>query len=240
MLNKPKLFLTQRSQEKELMDMGSEFYTQSEYVDCLEKLFDVNLLLGFFHGTKRLLKRFSKTSTILDIGCGGGLFLLHLSKHFPHMRMRGVDISTDAIHLAQQKRVFWQQRHFAKYVSFQLQQQPDFAAIKQRFDILLATLVFHHVDEDELVTFLQGAYQNAKQAVIINDLHRHWIAEWFYACTSPFLFRNRLITHDGLISIRRGFTRRELTLLLQKANIQNYDIKWCFPFRWRVILWKVQ
>ena len=218
--------------------MGSEFYTHSEYVDCLEKLFSLNILLGFFHSTKRLLKQFPKQSTILDIGCGGGLFLLNLSKHFPDMPMHGVDISADAIHLAKQKLSLWQKKDLARDVSFQLQPQPDLSSIKQRFDILLATLVFHHVDEDELITFLQGAYQNANRAVIINDLHRHWIAEWFYACVSPFLLRNRLITHDGLISIRRGFTRRELELLLSKANIQNYDIKWSFPFRWRVIMWK--
>ena len=98
---------------------------------------------------------------------------------------------------------------------------------------------FYKVDlqkDDDLVIFLQQAYLGAKQAVIINDIHRHWLPHALYPLISSLLFRNRLITHDGLVSIRRAFTRAEWELLLAKAGITNYKITWCFPFRWQVVL----
>lgn len=230
--------ITKRSQQKELIDLGPNYYSHQEYKDCLKKLFHINKFFGFFHDTKKLLAHFSKESTLLDFGCGGGLFLLHLSKHFPKMSMLGLDINSEAIDEAQQELEIWQKKRFATHVTFQFHQQTDAILMKNQFDIVLATLVCHHLSDNELIDFLRLAYKNARQAVIINDIHRHILAHWLYALLSPILFRNRLITHDGLISIQRGFTRSEWKLLLKKADISNYQIKWCFPFRWRLILWK--
>jgi SAM-dependent methyltransferase len=220
--------LTHRSQEKELIDLGPDYYTHHEYIDCLKKLFHVNKILGFFNSTVKLFRLFPKNSTVVDVGCGGGLFLLHLS----------IDISSEAINLAQLTLQQWQTKDTALNVRFQLQSQPELILDTNSIDILLATLVCHHLTDNELINFLQLAFNNARQAVIINDLHRHYLPVWFYSWLSPILFRNRLITHDGLISIKRGFTRAEWKLLLRTANIHTYQIKWCFPFRWRIILWK--
>lgn len=228
----------ERSQEKELLDLGPAFYSHDEYSQCLKKLFQVNQLLGFFQSTIKILGSFSKESTVLDVGCGGGLFLLNLSKYFPNMQMLGIDISAAAITDAQQSLHRWQQKNPHPQVSFQFQQQAQLDFPENSFDIILATLVCHHLNDEELIDFLKQAYFAAEKAVIINDLHRHPVAHWLYALVSPLLFRNRLITHDGLISIRRGFTRAEWRLLLEQAGIQRYQLKWCFPFRWRLVLWK--
>lgn len=229
---------TERSQEKELLDLGPEYYKHDEYIQCLKKLFLINKLLGFFRSTKQLLNKFSKDSTLLDVGCGGGLFILHLSKYFPNMKMLGMDISTAAISDAEQSLKTWKENKPDTQVFFQLQERTQLHFTKNSFDIILATLVCHHLNDDELISFLQQAHLAASKAVIINDLQRHRLAHWLYGLLSPLLFRNRLITHDGLISIRRGFTRAEWQLLLHKAGIHNYQLKWCFPFRWKLILWK--
>lgn len=228
----------ERSQEMELLDLGPEYYNHDEYIQCLKKLFHINKLFGFFHGTIKTLKSFSKESTLLDVGCGGGLFILHLSKFFPHMQMLGMDISAAAITDAEQSLQIWQKKTPHIQVSFQFQKQAQLNFAKNSFDIILATLVCHHLSDKELIDFLKQAHFAAGKAVIINDLHRHRVAHWFYGLLSPLLFRNRLITHDGLISIRRGFIRVEWQLLLQQAGIHNYQLKWCFPFRWKLILWK--
>lgn len=229
---------TNRSQKKELIDMGPEYYTQEEYVQCLKKLFLVNKLLGFFRSTKKMLKQFSGTSSLLDIGCGDGLFILHLSKKFPQMQMIGIDISPSAINAADQSLKLWRKSNGNIHVSFKLQEQPELNVSENSVDIILATLVCHHLSDEELVIFLKQIYSAATKTVIINDLHRHPIAYWLYSLISPLLFRNRLITHDGLISIERGFTRMEWKLLLKQAGIHHYKLKWYFPFRWKLILWK--
>ncbi|CEK12241.1 methyltransferase [Legionella hackeliae] len=229
--------MIKRSQEKELIDLGPDFYNQAEYKDCLKKLFQVNKVLGIFRSTRKLLKRHPKQATLLDIGCGGGLFLLNLSQHFPEMRMLGIDINEEAIVDAQKALKEWQTKNPSSHLSFQTEHF-EYSISNNNFDILLATLLCHHLSDEELVLFLQQSYNHAKQVVIINDLHRHWLAYWLYAFISPWLFRNRLITHDGLISIKRGFTRAEWKTLLAKANIANYHLKWCWPFRWQLILRK--
>lgn len=225
-----------RSTEKEFIDLGPSFYTLEEYSDCLKKLFRVNALLGFFRSTVNILKCFPNDSSLIDVGCGGGVFLLNLSKYYPKMTLLGIDVSETAIELAREELV--RLRRPAEKVQFQLQNQRALELPETSVDIVLATLVCHHIDDDDLIPFLQNAYLAARLAVIINDLHRHALAYWFYKKISSPLFRNRLITHDGLVSIQRGFTRAELESLLKKANISHYQIKWGFPFRWRVILWK--
>lgn len=225
-----------RSQEKELIDLGPDYYTHDEYVECLKKLFFINKFLGFFRGTLKILKKYSQHSTLLDIGCGGGLFILNLSRFFPHMQMHGIDISRQAIDEAQLSLHSWKKNKPNLRVFFQWQQQEQL--VKNSFDIILATLVCHHLDDNDLVLFLRQTYIAARQAVIINDLHRHHLSYVLYKLICPCFLKNRLIIHDGLISIRRGFIRSEWKLLLQKAGIKNYELKWCFPFRWRLILKK--
>ncbi len=228
----------ERSQEKELIDLGKEYFSQDEYTDCLHKLFRINKLFGFFQSTVKTLRSFPTSSSLLDIGCGGGLFILHLSKLFPEMKMIGIDISSDAISDAEKSRQMWLQKNPHLQVFFHLQNNTKLDFDKNSFDIITATLVCHHLSNEELIEFLKQVYFTANKAVIINDLHRHYFSYWFYRLISPLIFRNRLITHDGLISIKRGFIRKEWHSLLRQAGIQHYQLKWCFPFRWKLILLK--
>lgn len=228
--------LTQRSQEVEWMDLGLEYFTQDEYQHCLQQLFKVNKLLGIFTDTIKQLRFLSPTISVLDIGCGGGFFLLALHKRFPHMSLKGIDICPSAIAVANQA-LSAHPTIPAQAVSFQLQRHKSLDEVTQPIDVILATLVCHHMSDEELIQFLLQASQMAKK-IIINDLQRSFLAQGFYAVLSPLLFRNRLITHDGLISIRRGFKRKELYRLLQAASIRHYQIKWRFPFRWQIIISK--
>lgn len=229
--------MSMRSSEKEFIDLGPNFYTPEEYSDCIKKLFRINKLLGIFRNTKKLLKNCPKQAALLDIGCGSGLFLLNLSLHFPQMQMLGIDVNNEAIAEAEKLLQHWDKKNPQQDLAFKTL---DFKSVisNGNFDILLATLLCHHLNDEELIEFLRHCYSHAEQMVVINDLHRHWLAYWLYALISPWLFRNRLITHDGLISIKRGFTRREWKILLEKANISHYQLKWCWPFRWQLILRK--
>ena len=227
--------LTKRSKEKELLDLGSAFYSPAEYAQCLKLLFKINQILGVFRNTVALLKHFPSNATVVDIGCGGGLFLLHLNQHYPDMHMLGLDISNEAITIAAHELYCWKQNNEHININFQLQESTQLTLAENSVDIILMTLVCHHIEDDALIVFFKDAYKATRKAIIINELHRNMIAYWFYKLLSPFMFRNRLITHDGLISIKRGFTRRELTHLLKRANIKHYKIKWRFPFQWSVV-----
>ncbi|MDI1352537.1 MAG: methyltransferase domain-containing protein, partial [bacterium] len=98
-----KLLFRQRSEEKELLDLGPEFYSLQEYQQCQKILFKINKLLGVFSHTKRFLKHYSSKISVLDVGCGGGLFVLNLSRYFPEVQFTGCDISKDAIEMAKEE-----------------------------------------------------------------------------------------------------------------------------------------
>jgi 2-polyprenyl-3-methyl-5-hydroxy-6-metoxy-1,4-benzoquinol methylase len=225
--------LKTRSDEKELLDLGPAYYSAEEYAHCMKRLFLINRLLGFFKSTVKLLKKFPQDASLLDVGCGDGLFLLHLSQYFPQMQFQGNEISAAGIQLAREAKK--QFLPASQNVTFELLTTPELKLPPQSVDIILTTLVCHHLSNQEIIAFIRAALNSARRAVIINDLHRHKLAYWSYRLLSP-IFRNRLITHDGLISIKRGFVRREWEAILQAAGVQHYKLTWCFPFRWQLTL----
>ncbi|MBA2650177.1 MAG: methyltransferase domain-containing protein [Legionella sp.] len=232
-LNLPTIFFKARSKEKEILDLGPDFYSVKEYHHCQTILFKINKLLGIFSHSKRFLKQFPPDITVLDVGCGGGLSLLNLSVSFPKINFIGCDISKYAIKMAENE----SKNYPSNKITFNLQHQQSLNLPENSVDIILATLVCHHIDDTELGNFFQEALFISRKAVLVNDLHRNMIPYLFYKMFSP-LFRNRLINYDGLISIKRGFKREEICLLLEKANINHFTLKWRFPFCWSLILWK--
>ena len=227
--------LTKRSTQRELIDLGPDHYSPAEYATCLNNLFTINRLLGFFRSTLRVMKRCSNLGSVLDIGCGGGLFLLHLSQRYPSLRMQGIDVSDSAIAQAKQHLAQWRRPN---RVEFSIQEAEALSLPEDSVDLILSTLVCHHIADQDLPIFLRTIHRAARTAVILNDLHRHVLAYGLYKLLCPLVFRNRLIRQDGLVSIQRGFTRQELETLLRQAGIARYELRWGFPFRWQVVLWK--
>ena len=99
---------------------------------------------------------------VLDIGCGGGLFLLHLNRAFPHMPMIGMDISMTAIKEAQSKLKQWKKKFPRIKVNFQLQKNVTLDIPPKSVDIIISTLVCHHLEDDSLSSFLQRLHSCAR------------------------------------------------------------------------------
>lgn len=216
-----------RSLEKELLDLGE--YTSKEYHHCLKLLGRINQLLGGFNSTKRAFQQLNPSS-ILEIGCGGGYLCKRLHQWFPDAQITGIDLCPEAIVHAQ--RLFSEEN-----ITFQ--EQIDYP--NGHFDVVTTMLVCHHMTDEELITFLKESYRISQQAVIINDLHRHLLAYLGFSFIAPFLFPNRLIWHDGRLSIKRSFRKHEWITLLKKAGFSEnqYQLKWNWPFRWTLTLNKV-
>jgi 2-polyprenyl-3-methyl-5-hydroxy-6-metoxy-1,4-benzoquinol methylase len=86
------------------------------------------------------------------------------------------------------------------------------------FDIALASLVLHHMEGPAVGRLLQELHRVASRGVVVNDLRR---GRWPYLVTWLCLHlvsRNRLIHHDGPLSIRRGFLEGELRALAEGAG----------------------
>lgn len=86
-------------------------------------------------------------------------------------------------------------------------------------DIVLASQLVHHLPAQQLIEFCQAADRIARVGVIIADLRRSpWALAAFWVGSRLFGF-DPATKRDGLISVRRGFTRNELAELLRQAGI---------------------
>lgn len=225
--------LSKRSLEKEIIDLGSAHYTKAEYEDCLVKLDRIGRWLGGDSATLSALKKMNPHPlSILDVGCGGGLFTIRIAQKFPQAQVVGIDLNEQAIEFA--KRSLVSMKNPPDNVRFELRTQPKLAEASNSYDVVLSTLVCHHIPDQDLVEFLSAACQVAKRKVIINDLHRHVLAFGLFKLISPVFFRNRLVQHDGPLSVCRAFKYQDLKQYLSalKREPSHYKISWKWAFRW--------
>lgn len=227
--------ISRRSLQPELIDLGPSHYTEEEYSDCLNKLGRIGRYLGGDRATFQAFNTLeSPPESILDVGCGGGTFTLRLAKRYPNTTIVGIDISPAAIAFATE--ALAQATPPLPNVSFLVPETPELNFPDHSFDVVTATLVCHHLSDDTLISFLKKACRTAKKRVIINDLHRHPLALIAFGAIALILFRNRLIWHDGLLSIRRAFTRDDWWKYLDAAGIARNccTVTWHWAFRWIV------
>jgi len=231
--------MKQRSSQLEWLDTG-EHYSPEEYVDCLEKLDRVGRWLGGDRATlAAIAQQFPHPKTILDVGCGGGFFAIKIAENYPQAKVTGIDTNPDAVAFA--RRLLQQLSYSPSNVFFEARNQPQLREPQGLYDIILATLVCHHMKDDVLVAFLKQAFSLANQGIIINDLHRHPVAFAAFKGLAPIFFRNRIVQHDGPLSIRRAFTRNDWESYLNAAEIPKkcYHIDWRWAFRWIVTIKKI-
>ncbi|HEV8051573.1 MAG TPA: methyltransferase domain-containing protein [Parachlamydiaceae bacterium] len=220
---------TNRSYEHELLDLGPAYYSQEEYDHCLVQLARIGRYLGGNSATLDTLNKFPGITSIIDIGCGGGQFAIQLGQEFPDAAIMGIDISSQAIEFSKTR------LSETNVKNVQFKHSTDLRTIgSNSFDIVTSTLVCHHLNDEQLIDFLKQSYRISKQAVVINDLHRHWLAYYGFALIATLFFPNRLIYHDGLLSIKRAFSKQEWMDYLKAADIpwEKCSLTWHWAFRW--------
>ena len=88
-------------------------------------------------------------------------------------------------------------------------------------DVVLVSQVAHHLHADSVIRLFQCCSRLARQAVIVSDLRRHPLATASFRCGGRLLGFDPVTLSDGVTSIRRGFSRRELLNLMNRAGISG-------------------
>lgn len=227
--------MDQRINIPEIMDLGPSHYTSEEYNDCLSQLGRIGRLLGGDRATLWAFKQLPKApKSILDVGCGGGQMTLKLAQRYPKAKVRGIDLSEAAIAFAKGQAI-----PHPRNLKFSICKTPELREPPNSVDVVTSTLVCHHLSDDEIIDFFKRSLKIANEAVIFNDLHRHPLAAALFSGLARTCFRNRLIIHDGLLSIKRAFKRSDLLAYLDAAKIPQkaFSLTWHCPFRWILILY---
>ena len=225
----------ERSSKKEFIDSIPPNYTYDEYNVCIDQLGLIGKWLGGDIATLYALRELNfYPKSILDVGCGGGHLTRKIALAYKNTDVEGIEINPWAIDYAL-NRLHSQN---IPNLRFNHRRNKTLSEPENSVDIVLCSLVCHHMTDDEIVTFLKQAASSAQSAIVINDLHRHRFASILFAIIAPVFFRNRLIVHDGLLSIKRSFIYRDWEFYLSQAGFspEQWTIYWRWAFRWIITI----
>ncbi len=229
--------LTRRASQTELMDdlnsSGADLYR------ALRELDTINYLLGGNYvtltGIDQLIQDISPAEEIhiADLGCGSGDMLRRIRRRMDKRKRRarftGIDANPSVVAYAQ--------RHTQDYYGIDYETldilSPEFSLMK--FDIVAASLFFHHFTSQQLIGFFTQLKQQARVGLVINDIHRHWFSYHSIKILTRFFSVSQMVKNDAPLSVLRGFKRNELSEILREAGVVHYRIKWCWAFRWQVV-----
>jgi SAM-dependent methyltransferase len=88
-------------------------------------------------------------------------------------------------------------------------------------DVVLVSQVAHHLSPESVVRLFRTCDRLARRAVIVSDLRRHPLAALSFGCGGRLLGFDPVTLKDGVTSIRRGFLKRELLALMNRAGVQG-------------------
>lgn len=82
-----------------------------------------------------------------------------------------------------------------------------------RFDIAVGSMFYHHLTDSQ-VTSLINHLSSFCNAALINDLHR--TALTFTGCRIASLFLPSAVSHDALLSVKKGFTEKDFERIIPR------------------------
>ena len=147
--------------------------------------------------TRAILRRVRGARSVLDLGCGQGALLREIRAKL------GIDV-----------------------MGFDLRAAPSATEVPivagdavtdslPRADVAIAVCFVHHLSEEELIRLIRNVSRSCRRFIIL-DLVRHWLPLWLFRIfVAPFL--SRINREDGVTSVRRAFTIRELRRVVNAA-----------------------
>jgi ubiquinone/menaquinone biosynthesis C-methylase UbiE len=87
------------------------------------------------------------------------------------------------------------------------------------FDVGHSSLVIHHLEPADAITFLRELRRVSRVGIIVNDLVRAWV-HWLGALALTRTYaRSQYTRNDGPLSVRRAYTLDELQALINEAGM---------------------
>ena len=103
-------------------------------------------------------------------------------------------------------------------------------------DIVTAALFTHHFSPKQLPAMYAALTRAARLGVVVNDLHRHWLAWAGIWVATRLLSRNTMIRHDAPLSVLRGFRAEDLDRLRAAPSLAGLSYRWRPFFRYLITL----
>jgi SAM-dependent methyltransferase len=220
--------LAKRAIADELMDAPD--LDPATYAAVLRDLARVNRVTMAARPTLAFLDQAPRQSgrlKILDVGYGDGDMLRRIAKWAAARRvavdLTGIDLNPRSEAIARADTpgtmtIDWRTGDYA-----------DLAG--QGWDVILSSLVAHHMTRDQLVAFLRFMQREARVGWLVNDLHRHGFAHAGFPLLAATMRWHPIVRHDGRLSIARSYRPKEWPPILSEAGVSDARVYRAFPFR---------
>jgi 2-polyprenyl-3-methyl-5-hydroxy-6-metoxy-1,4-benzoquinol methylase len=173
---------------------------------------------------------------ILDIACGGGDVVRGVAKLAAKqgvaVEAHGCDINATAVEYAQHA-ADEAKLGGAKFFQFNALVDP----LPEEYDVLMATLFFHHLTNDDGKQLLSRMARAARVGVLIDDLCRNWLGYFYAWAGGRLLTRSSIVHTDGPLSVSAAYTTSEFRQLAHDAGLGNVTIRRHWPQRF-LMSWK--
>ncbi len=224
----------QRSYKKELLDGDS--IPDKDLFQNLKELDVINNLLGGYNMTFSALKKIltkEKTSTIVDIGSGGGDTLKRISAWSKAndytVNLFGIDLKQSCVNYALEN-------HPDASIKFICDDYRNINTHLVQVDIIHACLFCHHLTDLQIIELIQFA-QTHQATLVVNDLQRNRFAYYAIRLLTKLFSKSYLVKNDAPLSVLRGFKKQEWLQLIERAGAKNYSVHYKWAFRYEVIIY---
>lgn len=228
--------LRERAAAAELMD---DFTSGGEELrEALRHLRRLNRLLAAaaptLYGVEKLWKAAGKPDrlSIIDVGAGSGDVNLRLLRWADDRRIAMtitlVDVTEEACEEAG--------RLFCDEPRIRIQRGDLFELAPGCADIITGTQFLHHFTGEALNDAVTSMLKSARLGVVINDIHRHWLAWLAVWLTTRLISSNRYILNDGPLSVAKGFRAEDWRRLKRTTGLTELCYSWRPLFRYAVMI----
>ena len=173
---------------------------------------------------KRVLAKGIERGKAIDVGTGPGIFPIFLSKAFPGIQFKGIDLSPVMIDLAKRNAA---EETSENRIRFEVGSAYSLPCEDHSVDLLLCINTLHHLDRP--MDFFNEAARVLKEGggFVIVDFHRDtspviiWILDLLWR---PF-FRGHPKARDGFIeSVRSSYTLGESRAFLEQSKLKDWKL----------------
>lgn len=212
----------------ELMDQPCSYEDFRECVRDIASSSRITAAYGptFYFLREALANRIGQSPLhIVDVGSGGGDVLRRIAVWARHrklsVQLTGIDLNPHASRAATEF-----SRQDPRYSGIRWVTGDFFThAVTQTPDLVLSSLVMHHMSNEEIIRFLCWMEAHATLGWFVSDLVRSPRSYQLFGTLSRLMRWHAFVRHDGLVSIRRAFREPDWQGLLAAAHIPAHKVR---------------
>ena len=220
--------LSVRSSQLEIMDTTP--LSPTEMARTLDFLAMTNKWFGGINVVTKYLDEWvlpGKNISILDVGTGAADIPLALiswaQRRGINLHVVGLDLVSEIVDIARARTKHEPQIEIRRGDLFEL------AESSERFDYVTASLFLHHMPGEQAQRALRAFDRVAQRGVIVSDLVRSYFG-YFTVGAACWIFGNRVVRHDGPVSVTRAFRCEEFQSMASESGLNYLTARnepWC-------------